>query len=86
MMGVKPRSFAPITNVSLENLVPRDHFYRQLERSLDLAFVRELVLPCYAAGGRPSVDPVVFFKLQLGPNLATLSPGACDTKSRTYLL
>jgi hypothetical protein len=27
--------------------------------------VRELVAPLYANGGRPSVDPVVFFKLQL---------------------
>jgi len=27
--------------------------------------VRALVAPCYAAGGRPSIDPVVFFRLQL---------------------
>jgi transposase len=32
---------------------------------LDLSFVRELVRPFYACEGRPSVDPVVFFKLQL---------------------
>jgi len=36
-----------------------------LEARLDLSFVRELVVPLYANGGRPSVDPVVFFKLQL---------------------
>ena len=29
------------------------------------SFVRALVAPYYAAGGRPSIDPVVFFKLQL---------------------
>jgi len=46
-------------------LVPADHFYRHLERTLDLSFVRDLVRPFYAAGGRPSIDPVVFFKLQL---------------------
>ena len=34
-------------------------------RVLDLSFVRDLVRPLYAGGGRPSVDPVVFFKLQL---------------------
>jgi len=28
--------------------------------------VRELVQETYAGGGRPSIDPVVFFKLQLG--------------------
>jgi transposase len=65
MMGIKERTFAPLERVSLEELVPADHFYRHLERVLDLSFVRELVRPCYAAGGRPSIDPVVFFKLQL---------------------
>ncbi len=65
MMGHKERVCAPLTNVSLEDLVPADHFYRHLERSLDLSFVRDLVVPYYAAGGRPSIDPVVFFKLQL---------------------
>jgi transposase len=65
MMGIKERRFLPLANPSLEDLVPADHFYRHLERSLDLAFVRDLVRDRYAPGGRPSVDPVVFFKLQL---------------------
>ena len=51
--------------VSLEMLVPRDHFYRYLDATLDLSFVREWVKDCYAASGRPSIDPIVFFKLQL---------------------
>ncbi len=65
MMGTKARHFAPLINVSLEELVPHDHFYRHLERTLDLSFVHELVQQTYAGGGRPSIDPVVFFKLQL---------------------
>ena len=65
MMGRKERSFAPLTNVSLEELVPQDHFYRHLDRTLDLSFVRGFVQETYAGGGRPSIDPVVFFKLQL---------------------
>lgn len=65
MMGIKARVFAPVEHLTLEELVPRDHFYRHLERVLDLSFVREWVAPYYAAGGRPSIDPVVFFKLQL---------------------
>lgn len=36
-----------------------------MERSLDLSLVRGLVAEHYAASGRPSIDPVVFFKLQL---------------------
>src|SRR5215210_9409620 len=65
MMGSKTRAFAPLPPVSLEDLVPPDHFYRRLERALDLTFVRELVRDAYADSGRPSIDPVVFFKLQL---------------------
>src|SRR5215218_4211554 len=66
MMGTKVRSFSPLPHdISLEDLVPEDNFYRRLEARLDLSFVRDLVWPLYARGGRPSVDPVVFFKLQL---------------------
>ncbi len=65
MLGKKERSFAPLINISLEELVPRDHFYRHLERTLDLSFVREFVQQTYAGIGRPSIDPIVFFKLQL---------------------
>ena len=65
MMGTKIRTFAPLPNLSLEELVPKDNFYRHLEATLDLSFVRGLVKDCYASSGRPSVDPVVFFRLQL---------------------
>jgi len=65
MMGQKAREFVIHTAISVEALVPTDHFYRRLEQTLDLAFVRDLVREYYAAGGRPGIDPVVFFKLQL---------------------
>ena len=65
MLGKKERRFAPLIQVSLEDLVPQDHFYRHLERTFDLSFVREFVQDTYASKGRPSIDPVVFFKLQL---------------------
>ena len=65
MMGTKLRDFAPLPNLSLEELVPKNNFYRRLGGTIDLSFVRELVRECYACSGRPSVDPVVFFRLQL---------------------
>src|SRR5215212_4383804 len=65
MMGIKGRAFGPLPPVTLEELVPPDHFYRHLEDTLDLSFVRELVRDAYASLGRPSIDPVIFFKLQL---------------------
>src|SRR5215213_9839956 len=54
----------PVT-AALDDLVPPDHFYRHLEAALDLSFVRELVRDRYPGIGRPSLDPVVFFRLQL---------------------
>src|SRR5688500_1129008 len=65
MMGSKIRSFAPLCNRSIEDLVPADNFYRHLEAKLDLSFARELLRSTYKECGRPSVDPRVFFKLQL---------------------
>ena len=65
VLGTKARQFIPVPAVCLDELVPAAHFYRHLEQVLDLTFVRQLVQDAYAANGRPSIDPVVFFKLQL---------------------
>ena len=65
MLGYKAKDFQIHSAVSLEDLVPEGNFYRQVERCLDLSFVRELVYDLYSDLGRPSIDPVVFFKLQL---------------------
>jgi transposase len=61
----KPRRLDEPIAACLEELVPADHFYRHLEVTLDLSFVRDWTGELYAARGRPSIDPVVFFKLQL---------------------
>jgi hypothetical protein len=38
MMGIKQRVFDPLPcQVSLEELVPKDNFYRHLEATLDLS-------------------------------------------------
>ena len=66
MLGpAKARRLDEPIAVSLEDLVPPDHFYRHLEAKLDLGFVRDWARELYAERGRPSIDPVVFFKLQL---------------------
>ena len=65
MMGYKLRNLKTFASISLENLVPEDNFYRQVEKCIDLGFVRDLVSHLYSTFGRPSIDPVVFFKLQL---------------------
>lgn len=50
---------------SLEQRLPASNFYRQLDAKLDLSVVRDWVGDKYAERGRPSIDPVVFFRLQL---------------------
>jgi transposase len=65
MLGQKVRGFKPLTVVSLEDLVPEDNFYRHVDRCQDLNFTRDLVCELYSDLGRPSIDPIVFFKLQL---------------------
>jgi transposase len=66
MMGTKERNFQALPeDISLEDLVAEDNFYRRLEEKLDLSCVRALVEDLYANSGRPSVDPEVFFRLQL---------------------
>ena len=61
-------SFDPLaeTVICLESFVPKEHFLRKVDRVLDLTFVRELTAPCYAEGlGRPSIDPEIYFRMQL---------------------
>src|SRR5688500_3583399 len=66
MLGpAKPRRLGQPVAVSLEHLLPANHFYRRLEATFDLSFVRDWAEECYAERGRPSIDPVLSFKLQL---------------------
>jgi hypothetical protein len=65
MIGSKERVVGLLPPVTREALVPTDHVSRHRERTLDLGFVRDLVRDTYAAAGRPSIDPVVFFTRQL---------------------
>ena len=66
MLGpCKERHVDRLVPISLDAAVPADNFYRHLDAVLDLSFVRDWVADRYADGGRPSIDPVVFFKLQL---------------------
>jgi transposase len=79
MMGFKERAFAPLVAVSLEALVPQDHFYRHLQTVLDLSFVYDLVRECYAGAGRPSIDPVVFWhRCNWSCFLKISAPSACS--------
>jgi transposase len=52
--------------VMLEQLVKSDHDLRKIEKYFDFSFIYDWVEPLYAqAKGRPSIDPVVLFKMSL---------------------
>ncbi len=53
-----------IEMLSIEDLVPEDHLLRDIERAMSLDFIYEEVEGLYCAdNGRPSIDPVVLFKI-----------------------
>ena len=52
--------------VTIEDLVPKGHFLRKLEATLDLSFIREETSHLYNHRyGRPAIDPVVLVKYLL---------------------
>ncbi len=48
---------------TLEELVPKEHLVRKLENCIDFKIIEELVKELYSVCGRPSIPPVVLFKL-----------------------
>lgn len=66
MMKRQPRFEAKFYyNLSLDRLVPEDHLLRLIANAVDFSFIRPLCRPFYSHTGRPSVDPVVLFKMLL---------------------
>jgi transposase len=63
MMG-RQRSTEPLFHVfCLEDHVPPDHPLRQVDRLLDLGFVREGMARHYSSIGRPSIDPELMIRM-----------------------
>jgi transposase len=50
---------------TLDELVPKNHIVRKMERHLDLTFIYEEVKHLYSDMGQKGLDPVVFFKILL---------------------
>jgi transposase len=50
--------------VTLEQLVPKDHLLRLIDRHIRFDFIREEAEHLYCAdNGRPAIDPVQLFKM-----------------------
>ena len=51
--------------VTLDELMPHEHFLRDLDRCVDFNFIYDKVEALYSNTGRPSVDPVMLIKMML---------------------
>ena len=52
--------------VTLEQLVPKDHLVRKIDKYIDFEFIRDETNAYYCQdNGRPAVDPVRLFKIIL---------------------
>ena len=52
--------------VNIDMLVPKDHLLRRIDAAIDFTKIYEFVKDLYSEDtGRPSVDPVVLFKIVL---------------------
>ncbi len=49
--------------LAIDQLVPDDHLVRKIEATIDFTFIYPLVEKLYSELGRPSIDPVVLFKM-----------------------
>lgn len=51
--------------VTMEDLIPQDHFLRKLDAAISFDFVYDIAAPLYSNRGRPSIDPVLLVKMLL---------------------
>ena len=52
--------------VAIDQLVPKEHLLRKIDTAVDFTQLYEMVEPLYCEdNGRPSIDPVVLFKMVL---------------------
>ena len=52
--------------VVIDQLVPKEHLLRKIDAAVDFTRLYEMVEPLYCEdNGRPSIDPVVLFKMVL---------------------
>ena len=65
MLTKRPKRQYSSEIVNLEEMIPENHFLRVIEKYFDWNFIYEEVEKQYSAFGRPSIDPVVLFKIHI---------------------
>ena len=66
MLSKRENSQVKMHYITIEDLVPSDHFLRKLDVAVDFSFIYDEVRDLYCENnGRPSIDPVVLVKYLL---------------------
>ena len=64
MITIKRNIQSEIVFMTMEEMVPKESIYRKIDKYIDFTFIYDKVKHLYSEdNGRPSVDPVVLFKL-----------------------
>ena len=64
MISIKRNVQSEIVFMTMEEMEPEDSLFRKIDKYIDFTFIYEKVKGLYSEdNGRPSVDPVVLFKL-----------------------
>lgn len=64
MLNIKEYEQSEMILYTMEELVPEDSLFRKIDACIDFTFIYEEVKDLYCCtNGRPSIDPVVLFKL-----------------------
>ena len=66
MLTKSQKARTQIRMLCIDDMVPKDHILRDIYASMDFSFIYDEVEALYAAEiGRPSLDPVILFKLPM---------------------
>lgn len=72
-----------IEMLCIEERVPGEHLLRKIETAVDFSYIYDLVWSHYSVGrGRPSIDPVVLFKMVLLQHLYGIPTGSSSNTQR----
>lgn len=64
-MTRRDRKQTKLSMILLEDMVPDNHLLRKVDKAIDLSFIYDYLEDKYSQIGRPSIDPVILFKLAL---------------------
>lgn len=65
MLTKRPKRQYSSEIINLESMIPENHFLRVIEKYFDWNFIYDEVEKQYSVFGRPSIDPVVLFKIHI---------------------